>query len=245
MSKYKTDVVYKVTQEAKGKNLEMGNLYLKSVPVTFAQVLKPGKMYQSEDTAYQLNLFINKDTMDKLDEIGINKEMAEVGVTKIKKGANRGEFKYKLDEHNENYKGMFAANFNRKTVKRDKDGAVVKQYEPLKVVDAEGNPFTQEVGNGSVCHVKLFAYRNEENLLVVMLDTVVVIDHVAFERGGDSFDEELGINIKQSDKAPAIDPEFADEEEEVKTKPSKKTVKPKVVEPEDSGELDLDESCPF
>lgn len=200
MSKFNTDVVYKVTQEKKGKNLEMGNLYFKNVPVTFAQVLKPTKKYQSEDTAYQLNLFMNADTAAKAEKIGLNKELAEVGVTKIKKGANRGELKYKLDEHNTPFEGMFAAQFSRNTVKRDKEGTLVKTYEPLKVVDTDGNPFTQEVGNGSVCHVKLFAYRNEEDMLVVMLDTVVVVEHVPYVKGGDSFDDELGITIKSSEK---------------------------------------------
>ncbi len=199
MKTFKTDVVYKVTQEKKGKGLEMGNLYFKNVPVTFAQVLKAGKKYQSEDTAYQLNLFIDKETMTKVEAIGLNKEFAEVGVTKIKKGANRGEFKYKLDEHNEGYVGLFGAQFSRNTVKRDKDGAITKTYEPLKVVDAEGNPFSQEVGNGSVCTVKLFAYRNEEDMLVVMMDTVMVIDHIPYTgKGGDAFDEELGVTIKSA-----------------------------------------------
>ena len=199
MKTFKTDVVYKITQERKGKGLEMGNLYFKNVPVTFAQVLKAGKKYQSEDTAYQLNLFIDKETMTKVESIGLNKEFAEVGVTKIKKGANRGEFKYKLDEHNEGYVGMFGAQFSRNTLKRDKDGAVVKTYEPLKVVDVEGNPFDQEVGNGSVCTVKLFAYRNEEDMLVVMMDTVMVVEHIPYAgKGGDTFDEEMGVTIKSA-----------------------------------------------
>jgi hypothetical protein len=209
MTKFNTDVVYKVTKEAKGKDLELGNLYFKNVPVTFAQVLKAGKKFNSEDTAYQLHLFINKDTMDKLEEIGLNKEMAEVGVTKIKKGSNRGNIKYKLDEHNENYKGMFAASFSRDTVKRNKTtGEFIKDIAPLKVVGAEGNPFTEEVGNGSICHVKMFSYKNEEGMLVVMLDTVVVLQHVPYTgKGGDFFDDELGLSVKATDK-PEVDPEL-------------------------------------
>lgn len=214
MSKFKTDVVYKVTQEAKGKNLELGNLYLKSVPVTFAQVHKAGKKYQSEDTAFSLNLFMDEDTKEKLDEIGLNKELAQVGVTKIKKGQNRGQVKYKLDEHNSPYEGMWAAQFTRDTVKRDKTtGAITKQYEPLKVVGADGEPFTADVGNGSICNVKLFGYRNEDGMLVVMLDTVVVLEHVPYEggSGGDYFDEELGITIKagtDKPKQPVLDEEL-------------------------------------
>ncbi len=167
MSNFETDVVYKVTQEAKGKSLELGNLYLKNVPVTFAQVLKPGKKYNSDDTAYSVNVFIDADTKEKLEDIGLNKELCEVGVTKIKKGQNRGEVKYKLDEHNSPYKGMFAAQFSRNTVKRNSEGEVVKELAPLKVVDSKGQPFTEEVGNGSICHVKMFAYLNTEEMLVV------------------------------------------------------------------------------
>lgn len=202
---FKTDVVYKQTQEAKGKDLEMGNLYFKNVPVTFAKVLAPAKKYQSEDTAYQLNLFIDKETMAKVEEIGLNKEFAEVGVTKIKKGANRGQVKYKLDEHNTPYAGMFAAQFERKTIKRNKEGVEVKKYEPLKVVDAKGEAFAQEVGNGSICTVKMFAYRNEEAMLVVMMDTVVVLEHVPYVKESSSFDEELGITIKSPTK-PEVNP---------------------------------------
>ena len=195
MSKFKTAVKYTVTQEAKGNKLEMGNLYFKNVPVTFAQVLNPGKKYNSDDTAYQFNLFIDAETKDALDEIGLNKEMAEVGVTKIKKGSNRGQVKYKLDEHNSEYEGMFAAQFARNTVKRDDKGAIVKEYSPLKVVDAEGKPFTENVGNGSICNVRMFAYRNAEDMLVVMPDVMVVVEHVPYEEGGDYYDEELGITV--------------------------------------------------
>lgn len=197
MSKYSTDVVYKVTQEKKGEKLEMGHLYFKNVPVNYASVHKPRKAWQSEDLEYTTTLFINADTMSKLEKIGINKELAEVGVTKIKKGTNRGEFKFKVEDH-EDYKGMFGAQFNRKTVKRNpKDNSIVKTYEPLKVVDSEGNTFTDDIGNGSVCTIKMFAYRNTEDMLVVMMDTVMVIDHIPYiGKSGDGFDEEMGITIK-------------------------------------------------
>lgn len=209
--KFNTDVVYKVTKEAQGKGLELGNLYFKNVPVTFAQVQKAGKKYNSDDTAYSLHLFMNPETKDKVEEIGLNKELAEVGVTKIKKGQNRGKVKYELNEHNEPYAGMFAVQFSRDTVKRDDKGAITKEYEPLKVVDAKGEPFTQDVGNGSICNVKLFAYRNQDNMLVVMMDTVVVLEHIPYEgKSGDYFDEELGIMVKGNSKteAPALDAEL-------------------------------------
>lgn len=230
--KFKTDVVYKITQEAKGKELELGNLYFKNVPVTFAQVLKAGKKYNSDDKAYQLNLFIDSDTMDNVNDIGLNKEFAEVGVTKIKKGKNRGEIKYKLDEHNKPFENMFAVQVTRETVKRDKDGVIVKEYLPLKVVDSKGEPFTQEVGNGSICHVKLFAYRNEEGMLTVMMDTVVVLEHVVYTKNSDFFDEELGFNVKA--------PEEAEIDEELEIKQAKKTPNKQKSVPAEFEGFDLD-----
>lgn len=60
MSNYKTDAVYKIIKEAKGKDLEQGNLYLMNVPVTFAAVIKATKKYQSEELAWQTNLLLIK-----------------------------------------------------------------------------------------------------------------------------------------------------------------------------------------
>lgn len=194
MSNFNTDVIYKVSKEAKGNNKEMGNLYFKNVPVVYAQVLKAAKKYNSEDTAYQMGLFINADTMEKLEEIGINKEMAEVGKTKIKKGTNRGKLKYDTEsEHYSNYGGMFGAQFSRDTKKKDGSDRA-----PIKVIDSEGKPFTENVGNGSVCTVKMFGYRNDEDMLVVMLDTVMVLDHVPYEDAGSEYDEELGVTVQSA-----------------------------------------------
>lgn len=211
MKTFKTEVVYKVTKEAKGDSPEMGYLYLKNIPVTFAVVLAPKKKHKSEDLAYQVNAFINKDTHEKIDSIGVNKVFAEVGVTKKTKGENRGQVKYPLDERNSPYAGMFATQLTRETIKRDKKtNEITKKFDPLKLVDTEGNPFTEEVGNGSICHLKLFCYRSD-GMLNTQLDTVVVVDHVPFiHSGGDGFDEELGITVKSAAKEvkPAIDPEL-------------------------------------
>lgn len=250
MSNFKTSVKYVVTQEAKGKTLEMGNLYFKNVPVTYAKVHEPAKKLNSEDKAYQLNVFLDADSYATVEELGVNKEFAEVGVTKIKKGQNRGKVKFALktesgeDTANTPYAGMFAAQFGRDCVKRGKDGSVEKEYTPLKVVDVEGNPFTADVGNGSICHVKLFVYRNAEGMLNTMMDTVVVIDHVEYVKSGgsDGYDEELGLTVKSAAKAPAIDPELQSSSGEVKAPAKAKPAqKPAPKEPE----IDFDDDIPF
>lgn len=234
MSKFKTEVKYVVTQEAVGKKLEMGYLYLKNVPVSYAKVHEPAKKLNSDDKAYQLNVFIDADSMEAIDTLGVNKNFAEVGVTKITKGVNRGKLKYPVkdaegnDTANTPYAGMFACQFSRETVKRDpKTNEIVKTYEPLKVVYPDGELFTADIGNGSICTVKIFCYRNSENMLNTMMDTVVVLDHVEYiKAGGDGYDAELGLTVKSAPKAPAIDPELQSNSGEVSA-PAKPKAAPK------------------
>lgn len=212
----KTSVTYKITQEAVGNKLEMGYLYFKNVPTTYAKIHEPTKKMNSEDKAYQMNIFIDADTMATVEELGVNKNFSQVNVTKISKGLNRGKLKFPVKDADGNptanapYEGMFATQLSRETVKRDKKtNEIVKEYEPLKVVDTEGNPFTADVGNGSIVSVKVFCYRNAEGMLNTMMDTVVVIDHVEYVKAGnDGYDDELGITVKSAAKAPAIDPEL-------------------------------------
>lgn len=232
MSKFKTEVKYVVTQEASGKKLEMGYLYLKNVPVSYAKVHEPAKKLNSEDKAYQVNVFIDAESMEAIDALGVNKNFAEVNVTKIAKGVNRGKLKYPVkdaegnDTANAPYVGMFAAQFSRETVKRDKKtNEIVKEYEPLKVVYPDGELFTADVGNGSICTVKIFCYRNSEGMLNTMMDTVVVLDHVEYiKAGGDGYDAELGLTVKSAPKAAVIDPELQSTSGEVSA-----PVKPKAV----------------
>ena len=217
MSKFKTEVKYVVTQEAVGSKLEMGYLYFKNVPTTYAKVLEPAKKLKQEDKAYQMNIYIDADTMTAVDELGVNKSFGEVNVAKITKGVNRNKLKFPAKDTEGNdtahapYVGLFATQLTRDCVKRDKaTNEITKTYEPLKVVDTEGNPFTADVGNGSIVTVKLFCYRNSEGMLNTMMDTVVVLDHVEYIKasGSDGFDEELGLAVKSAPKAAAIDPEL-------------------------------------
>ena len=69
----------------------------------------------------------------------------------------------------------------------------------VNVIDVEGNAFTENVGNGSVVNLKLFGYKNQDGQLTVTLDTVQVIEHVAYEGKGssDSVDDDvLGVSYK-------------------------------------------------
>jgi hypothetical protein len=58
----------------------------------------------------------------------------------------------------------------------------------VNVIDKDGNAFTDNIGNGSICTLKLFGYKNVEGQLTVTIDTVQVIEHVPYE-GKTSSDE--------------------------------------------------------
>ena len=104
----------------------------------------------------------------------------------------------------------------------------------VNVIDTEGKAFTQDIGNGSVCTLKLFGYRNPEGQLTVTLDTVQVIEHIPYEgkTSADSVDDDvLGVSYKvkkaeakqeeaQADKpAPKAAPETEAEDDELNDVP--------------------------
>src|SRR5690606_4959943 len=75
----------------------------------------------------------------------------------------------------------------------------------VNVIDKEGNPFTENVGNGSVVNLKLFGYKNREGQVVVTLDTMQVIKHIPYEAKGaaDSIvDDVFGVSyqVKKAEK---------------------------------------------
>lgn len=195
MTTIKTAAMYKVVTPAKGKNLESGSVYFKNVPVTYAKIQPKQieKKLEGDDREWSLTAFIDSDTLDQCEAMPINKGFSEVGVTKKKKGPNRGQFKFPLDKDAyKDYAGLHG--FNVACPEFTKKG----KKKVVKVVDSKGKPFTEEVGNGSICTLKCFAYRNKDEELVITLDTVVVIEHVPYEGGGDSsggFDDELGFEI--------------------------------------------------
>ena len=195
----KTEAI--LTQEGKNEFL-----YLKNVPVFFAQVLEPTKKYQSEDLAYQFTVFVDSDTREKLelpvdeDGVAINKELKEVGKDRNKKK----QLKYPLESQLKDGKGTaydlvsglhgMSLSLNEMTKSGKKS--------ILKVVDADGNDWdkSKAIGNGSKIHVKCFGYRNQDEQLVVFPNLIVVVDHVPYEgnSGGIVEDNVLGVSVDMS-----------------------------------------------
>lgn len=195
----KTEAI--LTQEGKNEFL-----YLKNVPVFFAQVLEPTKKYQSEDLAYQFTVFVDSDTREKLelpvdeDGVAINKELKEVSKDRNKKK----QLKYPLESQLKDGKGTaydlvnglhgMSLSLNEMTKSGKKS--------ILKVVDADGNDWdkSKAIGNGSKIHVKCFGYRNQDEQLVVFPNLIVVVDHVPYEGNGGGIVEDsvLGVSVDMS-----------------------------------------------
>lgn len=166
-------------------------VYLKNVPVYYASVLQPKKKYESNDKEYTLTAFVNDTIREKLeDEVIVNKSLYKVGVDKNKKR------KVKYDA--ETYKDVadmsgitltcpeFAKSGNRRIV---------------VVLDSEGKPLTENIGNGSICTIKLMGYRNQDDMLVVSLAIVKVEELIPYEGGDGEFtDEEMGVTYTVNTK---------------------------------------------
>lgn len=188
-----------VKELPKSGSLETLNIYVMNATVFYPVVHEPQKKYQSEDREYSILCFVDEEAKDKLlDEVLVNKTFALVGKDKTQKPPRRT--KYPLSSQVEEGKvsydivdGLYGFSVARPEF--SKKGNLMT----VNVIDKDGNEFTENVGNGSVCNVKLFAYRNVDGQAVVMLDTVQVIKHVPYEAKGVSGsveDDVLGVTYK-------------------------------------------------
>jgi len=223
--------------------LETVNLYLKNVPVFYPVVHEPKTKYQSEDREYSLTAFVDEATKDKLlDEVMLNKTFAQVGKDKTSKPPRR--IKYPLSSQVEDGKinydivdGMFG--FSVAKPEFSKAGKKMA----VNVIDTEGKAFTENIGNGSICTLKLFGYRNQDGQLTVTLDTVQVVEHVAYEQkggnGGVVEDDVFGVSyqIKKAEDAVKADAEEGQSQVQHKQAAVKQSVK--VLEE------DVDDDAPF
>lgn len=223
--------------------LEAFNVYVKDAVVFYAKVHEPKKKYQSEEREFGLTAFIDEEAKDKLlDEVLVNKTFAKVGVDKTTKPPRR--IKYPLssqtEEGNTNYDivdGLFG--FSVAKAEFSKGGK--KMF--VNVIDTEGERFSDNVGNGSVCTLKLFGYRNQEGQLVISLDTVQVIKHVPYEGNssdGTVTDDVLGVKYTPN-RAPKED---TPAEQDAPAAPAKRASKPAPAAPAPDADA-FDDDIPF
>lgn len=201
-----SDISVVVANQGKTGGLETCNVYLLNVPVFFAKVHVPQKKFQAEEKEYGVTVFIDEATKDKLlDEVMVNKTFAQVGKDKTSKPPRRIKFPLSSQAeegktHYDAVDGMFG--FTVAKAEFSKGGK--RMF--VNVVDAAGEKFTADIGNGSICSLKLFGYRNQDGQLVVSLDTVKVVEHVPYEGGGSGdgtvSDDILGVKYVPN-RAPA------------------------------------------
>ena len=175
----KTEVI--VRDLPKSGGLETVNIYIKNAVVFYAAVHEAKKKYQSESKEFSAQVFVDEEAKDKLlDEVMVNKTFAEVGVTKTSKPPRKIKFMTsdQAEEGKVNYdvvKGLWGFSVAKPEFSKKNNPMVVT------VIDTDGQPFSDNIGNGSVVNLKLFGYRNVDNQVVVTLDTVQVVDHVPYE----------------------------------------------------------------
>lgn len=203
MTKQKVEVI--VRDLPKKGDFETLNIYLKNVPVFYPVVHEVKKKFQSEEREYSTTVFVDEEAKDKLlDEVMVNKTFALVGKDKTSKPPRRIKFPLssQTEEGKINYDlvdGMYGFSVAKPEFSKQGNKMVVN------VIDKEGNPFTENVGNGSVVNLKLFGYKNREGQVVVTLDTMQVIKHIPYEAKGaaDSIvDDVFGVSysVKKADK---------------------------------------------
>ena len=192
-----TEIIVK--ELPKNGQLETLNIYVMNTTVFYPVVHEPQKKYQSEDREYSILCFVDEEAKDKLlDEVMVNKTFALVGKDKTTRPPRRVKFPLssQVEEGKVHYDlvdGMYGFSVARPEF--SKKGNLMS----VNVIDKDGQPFTENVGNGSICNVKLFAYRNQDNQAVVMLDTVQVVKHVPYEgreSSGTVEDDVLGVTYK-------------------------------------------------
>lgn len=229
----------------KSNGLESANLYIKDAVVFYASVHEPKKKYNSEDKEFGVTVFIDEETKDKLlDEVMVNKTFSLVGKDKTNKPPRRIKFPLssQAEEGKVNYDvvdGMYG--FNVAKAEFSKKGN--KMF--VNVIDKEGNDFKEDVGNGSVCTLKLFGYRNQDGQLCVSLDTLQVLEHVPYEgksSSGEVADDVLGVSYKAKKAEPKD--EATQEQNESELAVPSKSAKAKKPEPTPDSD-DFNEDLPF
>ena len=178
-------------------------LYFKDVPVFYAAVHEPKKKFadplpdakNQSKREYAVTAFVDSKDREKLeDEVLINKTLFEVGKDKNKKRKIKYPLEKQLKDGGTAYDEVKGLHGIQLTLNEFTNGG---KKAPIIVVDKEGKPFKETVGNMSRCNIKCFGYRNQDDQLVVSLNIVQVLEHVPYEGGdGTITDDDLGISVQ-------------------------------------------------
>ncbi len=218
----KTEVI--VRNLPKSGTLETANVYIKNAVVFYAAVHEPKLKYQATDKEFSATVFVDEEAKDNLlDVVMVNKSFAQVGVSKTSKPPRK--IKYALSSQVEEGKANYDLvdglwGFNIAKPEFSKKGLPMS----VNVIDTDGNAFTENVGNGSVVNLKLFGYKNVEGQLTVTLDTVQVVEHVAYEGKGSS--DSVDDDVLGSYKVKKVEAKVSEEKEETPAPKAKAAPQP-------------------
>jgi len=155
-------------------------LVLKNVKVKYAKLIRPGQAYdEGQPDLWSVNMYVSEKDSDMLQRLGATP-------------------KYDKDT-----KEFYVAKRNVKNKKNEDVKA------PL-LVDARKQPFAEEVGNGSVCNIAITPFEwskgrvgtpTYKSGILLYLNAVQVVDHVAMTSGVDAFDV-IGEPAEEKDDLP-------------------------------------------
>lgn len=184
----KQDVILKESGKYK-------NVYLLNTPVFWAKVNKAYMNDQSGKKEYSLIAFVNEECKEKLEDLGLNKEFAEVDKTKIKKGKNRGNIKYPSDKY-EGMEGMYGI-----TISKDAEYQDGGKFDLVVASEDGKSRFKGAVGNGSILNIQCSAYapKTDPDALCINLHRIKIVDLVEYESSGGLEDDLLGIHIEDDE----------------------------------------------
>lgn len=142
-------------------------IVVKNVRVKYAKLIRPGQAFdEGQPDLWSVNMYVNAEGRAQL----------------IAAGASP-----KLDKDNAEF-------FVTKRNVTNKSKEAVK---PPVLVDGRKQPFADEVGNGSICNIALTPFPWEKGRegtpsyksgVLLYLNAVQVVDHVAMSNGVDAFD---------------------------------------------------------
>lgn len=194
----------------KDKNFEF--VYIKDVVCYYASVQEPKKKWSPDnsikDREYSITLFVSDEDREKLEDvIKVNKQLSKVGVDKNKKRVVKYPLSKQVKGDGVSYDDVEGLNGIQITCPEFN-----KKGEPqvITVVDKDGNETQDLIGNGSRVSVKLFGYRNQDDLLNLRLNIVKVEDLVPYTGGSSDkvVDDELGVSVDKRSPAKKAADEF-------------------------------------
>lgn len=183
------------------KNGKYQNVYILGAKLFWAKVHKPTLDEFSGEQKYSATVFVTEEQKDELEALGVNKQIAEVDKTRIKKGKNKGNIKFSSEKY-EGTAGMFGFTIDQRAF--DNDG---NPRTPPIIVSADGKTrLTADIGNGSVVDLRCSAYnpKIDPDMLCLNLNLIKVNELVEYSGGG-VVDDMLGIQLESEAPKKAVD----------------------------------------